>query len=184
MSYRYYNLMNAIPIRKHQSTTRPHTTLNKIEPTMRDHKFSSEDPVSVFDFLTRVVKEAYTLGMSEGQLIVCLPHLLTTNVAQHFRSASSNSRSGGLVCWPDAVKYLFRTYSTEQSVRKAVEHLYNILQVSNEDKNTFESRFRVAAYHCRNVHTQVENITIILTRFHRQFVELFRYSFVSIHTTC
>ena len=162
MSYRYYRLINTEPMRTHQSTTRLHKTLKNIELTMRDHKFSGEDPVLVLDFLTRVVEEADTLGMSEGQLIVCLPHLLTKKAAQHFRSASSHSRSGGLVCWPDAVQYLLRTYATEQAIRESVEHLENLLQATNEDENAFASRVGVAAYRCGNVHTEVEKIAIFV----------------------
>lgn len=85
-------------MRTQQSTARLHKNLKNIVLTMRGHKFSGEDIVLVFDFLTPFVEEADTPGMSESQLIVCLPHLLTKNVDRLFRSASSHSRSGGLVC--------------------------------------------------------------------------------------
>lgn len=77
LSYRYYKFKNPKPIRTQQSKTRLHKTLKKIKLRMHDHKFIGEEPVSVFDFLPRVVEESNTLGMSEGLLIVCLPHLLT-----------------------------------------------------------------------------------------------------------
>lgn len=69
MSYHYYSLMNTSTLRTHQSTNRLDNTLKKIELTMRDHKFSSEDNILVFDFLNRVVDEANTLGMNGGKLI-------------------------------------------------------------------------------------------------------------------
>lgn len=100
--------------------------------------------------------------MSESQLVVCLPQLLTKNAAQHFRSASSHSRYGGLVCWTDAVKYLLRTYGTEQAIHEAVEHLKNIMQASNEDETSFASRVGVDAYRCGNVHTNAEKISIFV----------------------
>lgn len=87
MSYRYYWLLNTRPMRTQKSTTRLHKTLKNVEFTMRDHKFSAEDPVLVLEFPNRVVEEAGTLGMSERKLIVCLPQLLTKNDAKHFSSA-------------------------------------------------------------------------------------------------
>ena len=76
---------------------------------MKEYKFSGEDPILIFDFLSRLVEEADTNGMSEGQLMVCLPHMLTTKAAQQYRSASNSSRSNGLKYWPVAVQYLLRT---------------------------------------------------------------------------
>lgn len=70
---------------------------------MRDENCSVEDHVLVFDLIIRVVEETEKLAMKQGQPIVCLLHLLTKNSAKHVRSASSDSRSGGLVCLPDAV---------------------------------------------------------------------------------
>lgn len=110
----------------------------------------------MFDFLDHVVEKADTLGMSEGQFIICIPHLHTDNASQHFRSASIHSRSGGLVCWPDAVKYLPRTYATKQAIRESMEHFENLRKSSNEDENSFASRVRVGPYHCGNVHSEVE----------------------------
>lgn len=60
----------------------------------------------VFDFLTRVVEEVKKIGMKEGKLIVCLPHLLTRTVAHHFGFVSRRNHSPGYFCWPDAVQYL------------------------------------------------------------------------------
>ena len=129
---------------------------------MRDHKVSGEDPISVFDLFTRIVEEADTLAMSEGQLIVCLPHLLTKNAAQNYRYSSNNSGSGNTLRWPEAVQYLLRTYATEQAIREAVEQFENLRQASNEDEHAFASRVGVAAYRCGNVHTDIEKITVFV----------------------
>lgn len=113
MSYSYYCLMKTRPIRTRQPTTLLHKTLRNIDLTVRDHKFSGGDPLLVFDFLIRVVEGVDKLVMSERQLIVCFPQLLINNAAQNFRSASSHSRFGGLVCSQAAVQYFLRTYATE-----------------------------------------------------------------------
>lgn len=91
--------MDTRPIRTHRSKNRLHKTLKNIELTMRDHRFSGEDYVFVFDFLTRVVEEADTFGMNEKQLIVFLLDLLTKNAAHYFRSTSGHSCSRGMVCY-------------------------------------------------------------------------------------
>lgn len=49
---------------------------------MKDFQFSGEDPILVFYFLSRLAEEADTLDMNEGQIMVCLPHMLTKNAAR------------------------------------------------------------------------------------------------------
>lgn len=121
-----------------------------------------EDPVLLLDFLTRVVEEAEMLGVNEGQLIACLRHILTKNSAQHFRSASSHSSSGGLLCWSDVVQHLLQTYATKQTIREDFEKSEILLQASKEGEKTFASIVGVAAYRCVNVHTDVENTAIFV----------------------
>lgn len=102
---------------------------------MSDQNFSGEDPDLVFYFLTLVVEGSSTLGMNKGKLIVCLPHLVTENGSQQFRPTSSHRSSGGLVCCPNNIQYLLRTYATEQVIRESFEHLNELLQASNEDES-------------------------------------------------
>ena len=64
-------------MRKKDTTTRLHKTLKNVELTMREQKFSGDGSILIFDFHSRVVKEANVLGMNEGQLVTCLPQLLT-----------------------------------------------------------------------------------------------------------
>lgn len=39
---------------------------------MKDFKFSGEDPILVFDYLSPLIQEADVLDIYEGQLMVCL----------------------------------------------------------------------------------------------------------------
>lgn len=162
MSYRFYRLLNTTATRTQDSTTRLHRTLKNLELTMKENKFTGEDPILIFDFLSRTVEEADTLAMNEGQLVTCLPHLLTKTAAQQYRSIASRSRSGTLTKWPEAVQYLLRTYATDRAIQEAVEALENIRQASNEDENAYASRVGTAAYRCGNVHTESEKITIFV----------------------
>lgn len=63
---------------------------------MKDFKFSGEEQIILFDFLNRLVEDADTLDVSEGQLMVCLWHMLTKTAAREYRSISSKIRAGGL----------------------------------------------------------------------------------------
>ena len=162
LSYRYYRLQKTNANRSNASTTRLHKTLKNLELTMKEHKFSGEDPILVFDFLSRLVEEADTNGMSEGQLIVCLPHLLTKTAAHQYRAASNSSRSSGVRYWPEAVQYLLRTYATETAIREALDQLDRIRQSPTEDEHAFAARVNEAIYRCGNVHEEVEKISFFI----------------------
>lgn len=56
-------------------------TLQNLEFMFKVRKFSGEDPIFMFDCLARLVKEADTLELGEGELIVLLPHLLSRSTA-------------------------------------------------------------------------------------------------------
>ena len=140
MSYRYYRLTDTTAARTQDSTTRLHRLLKNIELTMREHKFDGEDPILIFDFLSRAVEEADTLAMNEGQLVICLPHLLTKTAAQRYRSIASRSRDGKMTRWPEAVQYLLRTYGTDRCIQEAVEYFEGLRQATNENEDAFAAR--------------------------------------------
>ena len=158
MSYRYYRLLDTTSLRTHETTSRLHKTLKNIELTMKEHKFSGEDAILVFDFLSRVVEEADVLGMNEGQLVTCFPHLLTKRAAQAYRAIASRGRGGSLTKWPEAVQYFLRTYGTDRAIQEAVETLESLRQTTNEDEDSFAARVGIAAYRCGNIHTESEKI--------------------------
>ena len=126
MSYRYYRLLDTTSLRTYETTSRLHKNLKNIELTMREQKFSGEDAILVFDFLSRVVEEADVLGMKEGQIVTCFPHLVTKRAAQTYRAIASRGRGGSLTKWPEAVQYFLRTYGTDRSVQEAVETLESL----------------------------------------------------------
>ena len=158
LSYRYYRLHKTNANRSSATMTRLHKTLKNLELTMREYKFSGEDPILIFDFLSRLVEEADTNSMTEGQLMVCLPHMLTKSAAKQYRAACNSSRSAGLKYWPEAVQYLLRTYATETAIREAVRDLENIRQSPTEDETAFATRINEAVYRCGNVYDDIEKI--------------------------
>ena len=179
MSYRYYRLIDTTAARTQDSTTRLHRLLKNIQLTMREHKFDGEDPILIFDFLSRAVEEADTLAMNEGQLVICLPHLLTKTAAQRYRSIASRSRDGKMTRCPEAVQYLLRTYGTDRCIQEAVEYFEGLRQATNENEDAFAARVSSAAYRCGNVHAENERINVFVNGLHsaiRTIVSRFRRS--------
>lgn len=77
----------------------------------KDRKFSGEDPILIFELLKRIFQDAETLKISDGQLMVFLPHLLTGIDGDKCLATDNGSRSGnvgGIVNWPEAVHNLMR----------------------------------------------------------------------------
>lgn len=70
---------------------------------MEDFKCSGEDTILMLDSLSRLIKEADTLDMNEGKIIVCLPHMWTITATREYRSSASVNRTDGLEYWPEAV---------------------------------------------------------------------------------
>ena len=70
--------------------------LNKMKLTMSKHKFDGNDPIRVFDFLSRFVNESEMLNMSEAQAFVALPMFLKEPAETHFRTTLSDMARRGV----------------------------------------------------------------------------------------
>lgn len=73
---------------------------------MGTHKFTSKDPILVFDFLTRYAAETDKIAMSEGQAYVLLTQFWTNPMEAQFCVVQAQSRYSEVNCWTGAVKYL------------------------------------------------------------------------------
>lgn len=80
----------------------------------------------VSDIPNRFVKEAETLGVSEAHALPVLPTLLTGLAERHLRSIPSDTRSGGVTCWPKVANHFLRTYATPVGICHAINDLQNI----------------------------------------------------------
>lgn len=63
-----------------------HRFPKKVEWKIKDFKFSSEDPVLIFDFLSLLVEEADQFDMEEGQPMVYILHMLTKSADLEYES--------------------------------------------------------------------------------------------------
>lgn len=111
-----------------------------MELTFKDRTFSGEDPILIFDDLTRFVEEANKLDNSEGHLFVLLPHILSVSASDQYPAASDGSQSGrtsGIVHWSESVQYLLGTHATEEAMGEAIdETIDDFLHVRQDDNQT------------------------------------------------
>ena len=126
MSYRYYLLRNMAHTREHARTTQLHKLLKFFVLSFRESKFSGQDQIQIFDFLTKMVEECETVGMIEAQAFMDLPHFLSNNAWIQYRAMQSGSRSSGVTCWLEGVQYLLRTYATPEAIINATTEFRSV----------------------------------------------------------
>ncbi len=162
MNYRYYRLKRVKNARSASNTVEVRRHLKALELTLKSEKFSGKDPILVLNFLARFVEEADTIRMTEAQAFIALPHFLTGQAENEFRSSRNSANSGGVSCWPEAVQYLLETYATSSSIRDAVNLLRDIRQQATENETQFATRLNKYAYRCANVFDEHQKITFFV----------------------
>ena len=70
-----------------------------------------------------MVEECDTLGISEAQEFMTLPHFLSENARTQYCGMQSGYRSSGVTFWPEGVQYLLRTYATPAAIRNGTIEL-------------------------------------------------------------
>ena len=99
MSYRSYRLKRTIDVRSLFDTTEVRTHLKNLTLTLKSLAFDGDDPIMIFDFLTRFVNEADMLNMSEAQAFVARPAFLKSDAEDQFKENLSGAASlGGVTC--------------------------------------------------------------------------------------
>ena len=119
MSYRYYRLRKTAHTRDHQRTSQLHKFLKNLDLSFRESKLSGRDPTFIFYFLTRMVEECDTLGISKAPAFMNLPYFFSDNARTQDRAIQSGSMSSGATCRPEGVQYRLRTYDTPAAMRNA-----------------------------------------------------------------
>ena len=102
--------------------------------SFRESKFLGQYPILIFDFLKRMVEECDTLGMSEDQAFMALPHFLSDRERTQYRAMQSGARTSGVICWPEGVQYLLLTYATPATIRNETTELPSVRQSPDEDE--------------------------------------------------
>lgn len=87
---------------------------------MKEHRFSGEEPVMIFDFLSLFDEESGILGITEAKEYISLPQFLTGKVTKQFWSKRNGSSSGGATWWPETIQSFLRTYDTPDDTIEAI----------------------------------------------------------------
>lgn len=110
--YRTYRLEDVSHHHKPRGTCAKQKYIKRMALKLSDHHFSEKDTITVADFLTRFVWEANTQEISGAQALValfsCIEEFAET---QYYAGAEMMSpEKGGIYSWPEAVRYLLRSY--------------------------------------------------------------------------
>ena len=132
MNYRYYRLQRRNTGRSAESTIALRKHIKSLDITMKNYAFDGSDPIRVFEFLTRLTEEADTIGMSEAQAFLALPHYLEGTAAEEFRASKHGGHTGGITNWPSAVNYFLATYATPSAIRDATDAYQRLRQKADE----------------------------------------------------
>ena len=160
MNYRYYRLNRTKQERSSREVGKVTSKASKME-TAIGSKFSGSDPVRIFSALRDIVQEANNNDLTEGQLFLAVPRLLTGNAKTHFESSRDGSRRGAesIASWPETVNFLLTAYATPRAISDAIKDLREVCQEKNETESAFSDRVNAAMSRCGGVHTSEEKST-------------------------
>lgn len=99
MSYQSYRLMITKDRRSSRDTADVRVHIKNLNLTMKNHVLNGNDPIKIFDSLTRFINEVDMLQMSEAQAFIAIPTFLAEPAETQFGSnLSGASRHGGITC--------------------------------------------------------------------------------------
>ena len=83
------------------------------------------------------------------------PISFRTEAKNAFLAVKNTSRGeeGGVTCWPGAVQYLLRSYTTASAIREANRSLRETKQLPEEDELSYNTRLTKAILRCGSVHS-------------------------------
>lgn len=102
------------------------------------------------------------LGMTEVQLFVLLPHMLSGQTASPYRAIAKRARAQGVKNWSEATQYFLRAYATPNATRNATNAFRTINQHLHKDENTFAARVNISAFRCGKVHDEDEMMIVFV----------------------
>ena len=146
VDYRYYRLRDRRQKRSGKATKLVRRMISKMEVTLKDRKFDGVDKIKVLSFLSRFVREADLLGMSEAQAVLAIPSFLKGNASIRYEAANN------VGTWPDTVQYFLLSYATDSVIEEAIRDLRDITQKSGEAEVDYSTRLTESELRCGNIH--------------------------------
>lgn len=129
MSYRYYRLKrrrNTIHCKSNTKLIPLRKNLSEVFPE-KDY-FRDNDPILVFDFLTRFVEECDANGLTEAQAFLQLPLFITCTARDPFRAIRASRATGGVTSLSEGVQYILRTYASQDAIMAEPTAFHNLRQ--------------------------------------------------------
>ena len=165
LSYRTYRLQNP---QTHLSSAR-RSAMRKIrrdiQPMVkRVNMITGDDNVLVLDFLAKLVQEFNTQEMNNGQGIRLLPEFPGGISPRQYTYVSQTvgSHHWKISVWPEAVKWLLRSFATDEAIRQAVLALREVQQRPSEDEMEFYICLTDAGNCCGNVYSIEEQMKMFI----------------------
>ena len=160
MNYRSYRLVRPKQERTAREVGKVQSRASKIEAAIGS-KFSGSDPVRIFSSLRDIVQEANNNRLTEGQLFLAVPRLLTGHAKTHFETSRDGSRRGteSISSWPETVNFLLTAYATPRAITAALDDLRDMRQKRDETESAFSDRLNAAISRCGGVHSSEEKST-------------------------
>jgi len=153
MPYQTYRLEDTAQSRSSRTIGKVKDHIKQLDIKLNQQHFSGDDFILILEFLTRFVREANINEMSEAQAYLDLPSFLQGFALSQFESVADTAYAddGGVTCWPEAVKYLLRSYATSNAVREAVLSLRDLSQIPGEVETDYSKHVNDAGNCCGNV---------------------------------
>ena len=131
---------------------------------MSKWKFSEKNPIAILGFLTKLVKEADILGMSEAQALLGVSYVMSGTAQTTFEAVRDSPSEGrhGVTTWPEAVYYLFAHYCTTENISRVEADLGNLRQRLGEDELDFSNRVDEACRQLGHVYSLDDKATVFV----------------------
>ena len=168
VDYRCYRLLRVKQTRTPNETGKVNSLTSKMEKALGERKFDGKDPVLIFSALSNIVEEADNMKMTEAQLFLAVPRLLSGAARDHFVDTRDGSRRGGesLRSWPETVNFLLSAYARPRVISGALDDLRELRQRRDEEESEFSDRLCRALGRCGGVHTAEEKKTFFVEKLH------------------
>ena len=138
IDYRTYRLESRSARYDASTALRINRYRKKLDVQMKTHTFGGQDPIAVLGFLVRFKMACDHNGVSEGAAVWCFQIYLTGQAHALFQSrlhgntmAVDAEQRELLETYAEVVKFLLRTYATDEVISEAVNDVTSFRQSSN-----------------------------------------------------
>lgn len=162
--YQHYRISETCRRRAVHAAGKIRSFAKKLELKLKERILDGLGGVSVFDFLRSLLRNEDLAGMREAQVYLTFPRMLKKAAYKHFVAIRdcSAAEEGSATCWPEAVKYLLRSYSALQAISLVVSGLRDLTQGPKDDEIGYGDRVNQSSRRGGGVQTMKDRISICI----------------------